>query len=109
MRHCNHYRTVSIDEWIEFLEGMSDEYLSEKTEVKIGSESIFLESWQLAEAIQRLPERKKIVLLLAVAFDYSIGEVALKLNIIKKTAIDYKYQALKELRREVSKHERKEK
>jgi len=109
VRYCKHYKTVSIDEWTELLDGVNDEYFSEKTEIKIGNESIFLESWQLAEAIQKLSIQKKYALLLAVVLDYSIEEVALELHITKKTATDYKYQALKELRREVEKYEKKEK
>jgi len=104
LRYCSHYKTVPIEEWAEFSEGKSDEYLLEKTEIKVGRESIFLESYFLAEAIEKLPDRKKTVLLFTVALDYPIREVALELNITKKTATDYKYQALKQLRREAEKY-----
>ena len=109
LRYCSHYKLVSFDEWQEFLGEMKDEYLAEKIEVKAGRESIFLESCQLAEAMETLPERKKAVLLLAVALNYSIGEVAQELNISKKTAVNYKYQAIRELRQEVEKYGREEK
>ena len=101
LRHCMRYKVVPIDELTELLEGIYDEYLSEKTELKVGNEHIFFESIELAEAIKRLPERKQIVLLLAVALGYSMGEVAEKLNITEKTATNYKYQALKLLREEM--------
>lgn len=101
-RYCKHYKVVFLDKWTELLEGIYDEYLSEKIELKAGDESIFLESLQLAEAIRRLPERKQMVLLLAVALEYPMGEVAEKLNITKKTAMEYKYQALKILRKEMN-------
>ncbi len=91
------------------MEGTEDEYLSEKIKIRAGKNCVFLESWQLAEAIEALPERKKLVLLLAVALDYSIGEVALELHISKKTAINYKYQAIRALRQEVEKYEKEKK
>lgn len=109
LRYCNNHKVVSLDEWIELLEGVSDEYLSEKSEVKAGSESIFFESWQLAEAIQKLPERKRLVLLFAVALEYPIEDVAVALNITHKTATNYKYQALKALREEIVENGKKKK
>ncbi len=101
LRHCMRYKVVSTDELTELFEGVCDEYLSEKTELKVEDESIFFESMELAEAIKRLPERKQTVLLMAVALGYSMGEVAEKLNITEKTATNYKYQALKLLREEM--------
>ena len=101
LRHCMRYKVVPTDELAELFEGVYDEYLSEKTELKAGEESIFLESMELAEAIKRLPERKQTVLLMAVALGYSMGEVAEKLKITEKTATNYKYQALKLLREEM--------
>lgn len=109
LRYCSHYKTVPFDEWKEFLGEIKEEYLSEKIEIKAGSQSVFLESWQLTEAIQTLPERKKSVLLLAVALNYSIGEVTQELHISKKTAVNYKYQAIRELRQEVEKYEKEKK
>lgn len=102
LRHCKRYKVVSTDELSELLEGICDEYFSEKTELRAGDESIFLESMELAEAIRKLPERKQIVLLLAVALGYSMREIAVKLNITERTAINYKYQALKLLREEMN-------
>ena len=101
LRHSKQYKEVPLDELTGFFEGIYDEYLLEKTELRAGDESIFFESIQLAEAIRRLPERKQWVLLLAVALEYSIEEVAIKLNITKKMGSDDKYQALKTLRKEM--------
>lgn len=106
LRHCMRYKVTPMDELTELLEGISDEYLSEKAELKVGDERIFLESIELAEAIKRLPERKQMVLLLAVALGYPMGEIAVKLNITEKTATNYKYQALKLLREDMNEEAR---
>ena len=81
-----------------------DEYLSEKIEIEVGTECIYLDSYQLAEAIMKIPERKRRALLLAVVLEYSIGDIAEEMNVTKKTATDYKYEALSSLRKEIHKN-----
>ena len=101
LRYCQKYEVMAMDEEMEQLQTVTDEYLSEKIEIKVGEESIYLESSQLAKAIMKIPERKRIALLLAVVLEYSIGEIATQLNVSKKTVTDYKYEALSSLRKEV--------
>ena len=101
LRYCKKYEVMAMDEEMEQLQTVTDEYLSEKIEIKVGNESIYLESSQLAKAIMRIPEKKRIALLLAVVLEYSIGDIAEQLNVSKKTVTDYKYEALSSLRKEV--------
>ena len=100
------HRSVFLE--MEQLQTVTDEYLSEKIEIKVGEESIYLESSQLAKAIMKIPERKRIALLLAVVLEYSIGEIATQLNVSKKTVTDYKYEALSSLRKEVRQNGKEE-
>ena len=90
LRYCQKYEVMAMDEEMEQLQTVTDEYLSEKIEIKVGNESIYLESSQLAKAIMKIPERKRIALLLAVVLEYSIGDIAEQLNVSKKTVTDYK-------------------
>lgn len=108
LRYCQKYEVVAMDEEMEQLQTVTDEYLSEKIEIKVGNESIYLESSQLAKAIMKIPERKRIALLLAVVLEYSIGDIAEQLNVSKKTVTDYKYEALSSLRKEVRQNEKDE-
>lgn len=108
LRYCQKYEVMAMDEEMEQLQTVTDEYLSEKIEIKVGEESIYLESSQLAKAIMKIPERKRIALLLAVVLEYSIGEIATRLNVSKKTVTDYKYEALSSLRKEVRQNGKEE-
>lgn len=108
LRYCQKYEVMAMDEEMEQLQTVTDEYLSEKIEIKVGNESIYLESSQLAKAIMKIPERKRIALLLAVVLEYSIGDIAEQLNVSKKTVTDYKYEALSSLRKEVRQNEKDE-
>lgn len=108
LRYCQKYEVMAMDEEMEQLQTVTDEYLSEKIEIKVGEESIYLESSQLAKAIMKIPERKRIALLLAVVLEYSIGEIATQLNVSKKTVTDYKYEALSSLRKEVRQNGKEE-
>lgn len=108
LRYCQKYEVMAMDEEMERLQTVTDEYLSEKIEIKVGNESIYLESSQLAKAIMKIPERKRIALLLAVVLEYSIGDIAEQLNVSKKTVTDYKYEALSSLRKEVRQNEKDE-
>lgn len=108
LRYCQKYEVMAMDEEMEQLQTVTDEYLSEKIEIKVGNESIYLESSQLAKAIMKIPERKRIALLLAVVLEYSIGDIAEQLNVSKKTVTDYKYEALSSLRKEVRQNEKYE-
>ena len=108
LRYCQKYEVMAMDEEMEQLQTVTDEYLSEKIEIKVGEESIYLESSQLAKAIMKIPEKKRIALLLAVVLEYSIGEIATQLNVSKKTVTDYKYEALSSLRKEVRQNGKEE-
>ena len=101
LRYCKNYAVITMDEEMEEKQAVVDEYLSEKIEIEVGTEHIYLDSYELAEAIMKIPNRKRMALLLAVVLEYSIGDIAEQLQITKKTATDYKYEALCSLREEI--------
>lgn len=103
LRYCKNYNAVPLDDEPDILGGVIDDYLFEKIGIKAGDETIYLESYQLAEAVMKIPEKKRVALLFAVVFGYSVAEVAEKLNIKKETVSDYKYDALNILKREAGK------
>ena len=104
VRYCKKYEVFTLDDEVEQKKTVVDEYLSEKIEIEVGTERIYLDSYQLAEAIMKISERKRMVLLLAVVLEYSIGDIAEQMNVTKKTATDYKYEALSSLRKEIHKN-----
>lgn len=101
LRYCKNYTVITMDEEMEEKQAVVDEYLSEKIEIEVGTEHIYLDSHELAKAIMKIPNRKRMALLLAVVLEYSIGDIAEQLQITKKTATDYKYEALCSLREEI--------
>ena len=104
MRYCKKYEVFTLDDEVEKKKTVVDEYLSEKIEIEVGTERIYLDSYQLAEAIMKISERKRMALLLAVVLEYSIGDIAEQMNVTKKTATDYKYEALSSLGKEIHKN-----
>lgn len=100
LRYCKNYNAVSLDDKPDILGGIDDEYLSEKIGIKAGGETIYLDSYELAEAVMKIPEKKRAALLFAVVLGYFVAEVADRLNVKKETVSDYKHDALKILKRE---------
>lgn len=56
LRYCKNYNAVPLDDEPDILGGVIDDYLFEKIEIKAGDETIYLESYQLAEAVMKIPE-----------------------------------------------------
>ncbi len=109
LRYCKNYGTVPLDDEPDILGGVIDDYLFEKIGIKAGDETIYLESYQLAEAVMKIPEKKRTALLFAVVLGYSAAEVAEKLNVKRETVSDYKHDALNILKREAGKCGQEEK
>ncbi len=109
LRYCKNYNAVSLDEEPDILGGVADDYLFEKIGIKAGNETVYLDSYQLAEAVMKIPEKKRAALLFAVVLGYSVAEVADKLNVKKETVSDYKHDALKILKMEAGKYGKEEK
>lgn len=109
LRYCKNYDAVSLVDEPDILGGVIDDYLFEKIGIKAGDETVYLESYQLAEAVMKIPEKKRTALLFAVVLGYSAAEVAEKLNVKKETVSDYKHDALNILKREAGKCGKEEK
>ncbi len=109
LRYCKNYNAVPLDNGPDILGGVIDDYLFEKIGIKAGDETVYLESYQLAEAVMKIPEKKRTALLFAVVLGYSAAEVAEKLNVKKETVSDYKHDALNILKREAGKCGQEEK
>lgn len=108
MRYCRNYSGISYEEAEEILCSI-DKTSLDATELQVGGTSIPIEDEDLVHALMQLQNRKREVLLLSIALEHSLMEIANELQITYETAKSTKAKAQKEIKRKGEKHGRKKK
>lgn len=96
-RECNKQLEVPLDESIA-VQGCNDEYQVEKIPLKIGEETVMLDSQSLVDALMAIGEKKRQVIIMSVVFGIPVNEIAEFLNIKNRTVIEYKSIGLQRLK-----------
>ena len=107
VRHCRNYGTVSLEETEESLLAVYDDIPAGKIKISAGRMVILLEDERLADALMELQDKKRKIVLLSVAFGYSLSEIAGQLDLKYDTVKRYKSNAMRELRGKVGKDAKK--
>lgn len=98
IQYCKKYAAIPVEE-MEELTATEEENPTDKFIFVIEGEQVYIEDEFLADAISELQERMRNVLLLNVALEHNLSEIASMLDIRYNTVKVYKSLALREIRR----------
>ncbi len=104
IRHCKNYTAVPIE-----MESFSTEdlYSSARHKMSAGDETVMIDNDDIAEVLLEMQEKKRQVLLLNAALDYSLAETARILGIAYTTARSYKTRGLQEMKGKIESNGKK--
>ncbi len=97
-REANKQLEVPLDESIAIQQGCVDDYQVEKIPLKIGEETVMLDSQSLVDALMAIGEKKRQVIIMSVVFGLPVSDIAELLKIKNRTVIEYKSIGLQKLK-----------
>ena len=95
-------KEISFDELSEKEQetlSVSDEYFAEEYVFDVLDSKIPVRNEHLANALQSLSERKRDIIILSYFLDMTDKEIAVKLNMVRKTVQYHRTKSLQELRK----------